>query len=165
VTDLEETIVLGEERDRLDERLDELATQLSTADNVDALQQVASNVETQGAAVAQLCDEHGDETTVTVRGLTAGEYAQVEDKVARYRQDADGNPTPGGRKNVFAAMGLVDGPFDDLETVEELDDYIAIVADQSVGVRDWLYAKVNDLTTVSSEDFRPLGERLADSQT
>ncbi|MFW6435297.1 MAG: hypothetical protein ACOCY1_02850 [Halovenus sp.] len=157
-------IILGEERDRLDKRLDELAEQLATADEVQTLQRAASSIETQGAAVAQLCEEFGDDTTVAVRGLNAGEYAKVEDEIARYREEADGNPTPGARKNVFAAMGLVDGPFDGFEDAEELSDYLAIVAEQPVGVRDWLYAKVNDLTTVSSQDFRPLSERIADSQ-
>lgn len=160
----EETLVLGEEFDRLDDRLDELARQYADADDPTTLEAIVSDVETQARALSHLCEEFGRDTEVTVRGLKAGEYAAVEDKVARYRQDADGNPTPGARKNVFVGAGLVDGPWDGLEDADGLDDYVAIVAQRSPGTRDWLFSRINELTTVSAEGFRSFSARLGDSQ-
>ncbi|MFW5896260.1 MAG: hypothetical protein ACOCUA_02635, partial [archaeon] len=156
----EETIVLEEEFERLDDRLSDLTERIDAAEESQQLMQIASNVQTRFGGVSYLCDEFGSDAEVTVRGLTAGEYAAFEDKTAQYSQEADG-PIPGARKNVYAAAGLVDGPFEDLEEAEGLDDYLAIVAQQPVGVRDWIHHRVDDLTTVSGDDFRPLSERLA----
>lgn len=158
-----ETLRLGDERDRLDGRLDDLADTIADADNPAAMQQVAAQVETRLSGVAYLIDAHGADATVTVEGLTAGAYARVEDKLAAMRAQAPGDSVPGSQTTVFAAAGLVDAPFCD-DADPGLDATIETVADQPVGVAKWLEARVNDLTTVSAEDFRPLSERIAAKQ-
>jgi hypothetical protein len=155
-----ETLRLGDERDRLDSRLDELADQIVNADEPAALRQVASQVETRLSGLAYLVDEYGADATVTVRGLTAGEYARVEDRLAAMRAEASADSVPGAQTNLFAAAGLVDAPFAD--DCDDLDAALAVVADQPVGVAKWLYAQVDDRTGVEGNGYEPLSERLAD---
>lgn len=156
----ERTVVLADARDRLDARLDELADKIVAADDPSALQSVASQVETRLSGVAYLCGEYDPEASVTVRGLTAGDYARVEDRLARMREEAPGDRLPGASTNVFAAAGLVAAPFVD-ERDPDLDDALPVVANQPVGVAKWLEHLVNEETTVGDEDFRGLGARLS----
>lgn len=155
-----DTLRLGAVYDRLDDRLDELARSLADADDPAALRQVASGVDTQLGAVGWLIDRHGDDATVTVRGLTAGEHAHVEDRLAAMRDAADGDTIPGARTNVYAAAGLVDAPFLDAHD-PDLDAALATITDLPVGVAKWLEAEVNDRTTVEGNEHVGLATRLA----
>lgn len=172
----EETRRLGDERDRLDEALDTLAEQLADADagtgSTQALRQQANELESQLSGVAYLCDEYEPDATVTVRGLAAGPYGQMEDRIAAMRESAQGSQTPGAARNVFAAATLVKAPFLDAEDVADAttdDDALNVkldaVASQPVGVAKWLEAIGNDLTTVTEGNWKPLSERLAEKST
>lgn len=168
----EETLRLGDELDRLDEQLDEYAEKLADVESGTAsarmLQQAANELDTQGGAVAALVEEYGPDATVTVRGLDAGGFARAEDRLAAMEAQADApGGLPGSDRNVFAAVGLVDAPFYNgpSEGQSELDAKIAAVAGQPVGVAKWIHAKVNELTTVSEGNWKPLAERYGDNST
>lgn len=157
----ERTLALADERDRLDERLDELADKIVAADDPTTLQQVASQVETRLSGVAYLCSQYDPEAaSVTVRGLTAGEYARVEDRLAAMRDEADGDRIPGSETNVFAAAGLVAAPFID-DRDPDLDTALQAVAGQPIGVAKWLESRVNEETTVEGNGYARLSERIA----
>lgn len=164
----EETVTLGAELERLDSAVDDVAASLQDVEgdtaSAQALRQYANDLDTQGAALAALVEKYGTDATVTVRGLSAGEYARVEDRTAAMRDQSDQpGGLPGSSRNVFAAAGLVDAPF--LETGADFDGRVSAVADQSVGVAKWLESKVNDLTSVDEGNWTPLRERLADTST
>lgn len=155
-----ETYTLGDERDRLDARLDDLADTIADADDPAAMQQVGAQVETRLSGVAYLIDAHGADATVTVEGLTAGAYARVEDKLAAIRAQADGDSLPGTQTTVFAAAGLIEAPFLEGED-PALDPAMAAIREQPIGVAKWLEARVNDLTTVEGNGYEPLSARIA----
>lgn len=162
----EETRRLGEERDRLDAKLDDYADKLVNADggtaSAQALQQAASNIETQLGGVDYLVQQFGESAEVTVKGLNAGEFARVQDRAATMRAQRDEpGDIPGARSNVFAAMGVVDAPFLD-EDAATLDDRVQAVTSQPIGVSKWLESIANELTTANEGNYKSLGERLAD---
>lgn len=160
----QETLRLGDERERLDAKLDELVDQAAGADDATAVQTVATRVQTRAAAVDWLVEEYGPDATVTVRGLDAGEYANAEDDVAGMRQQASQDSVPGAKRNVFAAHALVDAPF--LEKRDPpFEEAIETLADQPPGVVKWVHNRADSLTTVSGEDFRTFSERLAARQS
>lgn len=160
-----EVVTLSEEKQRLDDRLEELADKIVQADDPTALRSVGAQVETRLSGVAYLVAQHGADGVVTVRGLTAGDYAEVEDRLAQMRTEAGQEDLPGASTNVFAAGGLVDAPFlpaadNDLS----LADRVRIIADQPVGVAKWLESRVNDLTTVEGNGYVGLDRRIAAKQ-
>ena len=168
-----ETIRLGDELDRLDKQADEYAELMANADEEEsasaaALQQSANELDQQGRGVAYLAAEYGEDAEVTVAGLDSGEFGRVEDRVAAIRAGRDDqSPTPGAHRNVYAATGLVDAPFLDLDEEmgelsqrERIDRKLAAVTSQPVGVTKWLYRRVDDLSTVDEGNWRSFGERL-----
>lgn len=159
----EETIRLGDALDDLDEQLDQLAAQLSDVEDDTAsaavLQRAANEIDTQGTDLSGLVEEYGADAEIVVRGLDAGEYARVEDRVAAMRAATDEpGGLPGSSRNVWAAAGLVDAPF--LDDEADFDAAIETVASLDPGVAKWLEARVNDLTSVSEGNWTPLRERL-----
>jgi|APHM01.1.fsa_nt_gi hypothetical protein len=173
-------IRLGDAFDDLDQELDELAAKLREAEagtaSAATLDELASQTERALSGVSFLVygDEdvgfagYGEDATVTIGGLDAGDYARVDDRAAAISEQSDdpgGNP--GSRATVYAAVALVDAPFlpapDDVDESDPLNIKMAAIAEQPVGVRDWLQSQANDLTTVSDDHFRPLRERLADT--
>jgi len=165
----ESTISLGDERNRLNDRLDELADGAAEADEdaVATYRQLAHEVETHLSGVVYLCEKHGADATVTIRGLTAGEFAQVEDRVAAKREQSTQQSLPGYRDNVMAASGLVDAPF--LPDRDGVDDWyetkLATVADAPVGVAKWLMSRVNEETSVSEGNWKSFNERYQEKAT
>jgi len=171
-----ETLRLGDELDRLDEQADEYAQLLDDVDEDEegseasaaALRQSANELDQHGRGVAYLAAEYGDDAEVTVAGLDAGEFARVEDRVAEIRANRDSQTaTPGAHRNVYAAVGLEDAPFldldDDLSQREQVDAKLAAVSQLPVGATKWLYDRVDDLTTVDEGNWQPFSRRLADS--
>lgn len=168
----EETRRLGDERDRLDGELDDLAERLVDAEegtqSAQMLQRSANNVETRLAGVAHLIEQHGSDATVTVEGLDAGAYARVQDRAEAVRTQRDHpGDIPGARANIFAAMGLVDAPFlDDTDTeMDPLDATLQAISNQPLGVAKYIESVANKLTTVSEGNFKSLRERLAAKTT
>lgn len=166
---IDETLVLGEERDRLDARLDELVSRLQDANpdtaSADVLQHEANDLDVQGRGVSHLIDEYGRDATVTVAGLSAGDFARVEDRAATMRSQHPGpGNLPGSSRNVFAAAVLVEAPFYTGDKTD-LDAKISAVAAQPIGVVKWLESKGNDLTSVDSGNWTSFAERVATGRT
>ena len=168
----EETLRLGDERDRLDAELDDLADRAAAADDDGAyeiLKQRANNLETRLSGVAYLCEVHSPDATVTIRGLAAGPWAAVEDRIASKRSQGSLDAVPGYRDNVVAAAGLVDAPFVSGEgQPEEWPDEatswqeakLKRVSEQPVGVAKWLTARANAKTTVDEGNWSSFRERV-----
>ncbi|PSP80166.1 hypothetical protein BRC81_02960 [Halobacteriales archaeon QS_1_68_20] len=169
----EREVRLGDAFDELDAHLDELAAMLQDADSetasAQALLRRANETEARLSGVAWLIEEYGEDATVTVTGLGAGDFARVEDRVATIRAQSDEpGGVPGSKRNVVAAAGLVDAPFLDLdEDASERQQFKqklgAVGSDQlPVGVTKWLEHLVNEESSIEG-NWTPLSERLAAS--
>jgi hypothetical protein len=178
------TITLGEELERLNQRADEIAEAVADADDSasgQAVEQVATDFDQQGRAVASLVDEYGPEATVTIRRLGAGEYAFVEDRVATHCDRTGQSSVPGYRRNQFVAIGLVDAPFferdevareygpdhadswGDLDRASRTDAVLQVITDAevvSLAVVKWLFARIDEEGTVDSGNWRSLAARI-----
>jgi hypothetical protein len=162
----EVTLRLADERDRLDDRLDEYAEEAADADDSSAIDQVATQCQQRLAGVDHLIDRHGRDATVTIRGLSAGQFARVEDRVAAKRERSSQEALPGYHRNTYAATGLVEAPFLDVDPDAEADEFeqrLKAVADQPVGVVKWLESRIDDETSVAGDDFRSYAERLMEN--
>lgn len=175
----QETRQLTAERDRLDSALDELAETIAEAEAPDAFHQEAQEVEARLRGVEYLIETHGEDGTVTLRGLSSGSYGRVEDRVQEMREQRNARQLPGARRNVFAAIGLVDAPFFDFAPPQDLtkfnheefssesewtDAKLEAVANQPIGVAKYIEGVVNDLTTVDEGNSKSLRQRLLDKQ-
>jgi len=158
-----ETIRLGDEVDRLARQHDEVQARAEDADDTasgEAVRWSLNELDQQGRAVAALVEDHGPDATVTVEGLTAGEFGRVEDRVAAARAQRDGQPTMQGyHRVVYAAAGVEDAPFlpdreDDSSEREWLDAKVDAVAGLNIALVKWLYARVDDLTTVDQGNWK-----------
>lgn len=160
---MSDTYRLGDERDRLDDRLDELADRAVQADDetaVQMVQSIAGEVEVRLQGVEHLIETHGANATVEVQGLTAGQTARIEDSLADLQTQTDyGGGLPGSRRNHEAAAALVDAPF--LDDPTEFDDYLAAVSDQPTHVAKWLRARAQDLSGIDEGNSKSFDERLA----
>lgn len=165
-----ETYTFGAERDRLDDRLDDIADQLANADagtqGANRLRREGVTVESQLKALEWACDEYGADAEVTVQALDAGEMARVRDKAAEIRSELGTDAgLPGARRNIYAAMALVDAPFLS-ENAETVDDKVGAVQDgHPDGLVDWIQSRAEDLNAVGDEDFRGFDERLKERRT
>lgn len=173
----ETTVTLGDALRRLADRADDLE-QLETDDSASgqSVQYAGSQIELQGRSLAALADEHGHDAAVTYRGLSAGQFGRVEDRVERARQRRDGDPAlQGYHRVVYAAAGLVEAPFFDPEAVENppwssraptqrLDAKIERVADLDIGLVKWLYGRVDDATTPDAGNWRPSADSTSDGR-
>lgn len=148
------TVTLGDERDRLSAELDDLADDLADADDPPAkLWSEAQDLDQAGEAVAALAARYGEDATVTVQGLTAGEFARIEDHL-----DGDGGGA-GASRIAYAAAGLEDAPFV-ADGATSLQDYMRAIADEAVGVRVWIEGLVDDVGSPDEGNWQPLAERL-----
>lgn len=172
----EETYRLGDERDRLDEALDDVVAKLREADpgttSAEMLEQRANQLDMQGSGVAYLISEYGPDATVTVRGLSAGVNAAVKNIAADMRAERNAaGGAPGSATLAFAAAGVVDAPFladpeDGKEPAgpeEEILRVLPALGDQPEGVAKWLEQTTNELTSVDEGNWKGWRERLVAS--
>jgi len=167
-----DTISLGDELQRLADQYDDLEARQEDADgsvSADAVRWSLNELDQQGAAVADLVNEYGADATVTVSGLTAGEFGRVEDRVETARARRDRQTMQGYHRVVYAAAGIVEAPFfdpdgvtdpswDERTAAERLDAKVATVADLNIGVAKWLYGRVDEKTTPDTGNWKPSGE-------
>lgn len=152
-----DTLTLADELQRLATEYDDTEADLldMAADNARAAakQQYLGDLDHMGREVQALIDEYGPDATVTVRGLTAGEYAKVENRTAEAAERVSGSSAPGSGRLVFAAGGLCDAPFYDGEA-DDLNAKLECLAGQPIGVRKWLEDLVNDRTVADEGNWR-----------
>lgn len=115
-------------------------------------------LEQMGQAVGQLIDDHGEDATVTVRGLDAGEYAKVKNRTSEAANRTDYQAAPGSGELVFVAAGLVDAPTYD-GPPDDLDAKLEWVARQPIGKRKWLQDAIDERTVVGEKNWRELAGR------
>jgi hypothetical protein len=158
-----ETVQLADERDRLEDRLDELAELLVDADDSAAaasLKRQATNVESRLNGLDYLIAQYGESATITIEGMDAGAYARVDDRLADIRAERDGaGDAPGSRRNAVAAMGLVDAPFID-EPSPDFETCAEAITGLPVGAVRYLEHKTNALTEADTGNSASLRELL-----
>ncbi|WP_217650151.1 hypothetical protein [Natrinema hispanicum] len=173
---------MSEEKERIDKRLDTLADRTSEIEQqMDELGededlnqgqlheyreivQEGNQLEQMYAGVQWALNPDGDQEPieeVTLGSLTAGEYAEVGDKLQAAKQQRSGwgwgtNPDlDNARRNMFAAACLQDASF----LAEEDPDFetkIRVVTDLAPAFIHWLEKKGDELTTpeVEGNGFR-----------
>lgn len=156
------TYVAGEERERIDARLDTLADTAAQHDaDSDAYAEAveeASRLEQHLVALQWLVDEHGADAEVTVGGLTTGEYAQAQDRVADDQASrVGGGSTEGASRVYFVASGLVAAPFIDAEN--PLDKRVTAVSNLPPQVTTWLEHAIDE-ATVPADPGNSFKERV-----
>lgn len=175
-----DTLTLGDELVRLADReatvRDRLADLGDDAPERQRYVRELDDIEQEGAEVHWLIDGddhgfdgYGPDATVTVRGLHAGEYAEVNNRTsdANARSTSQGG-VPGTGRLIFAARGLVDAPFlgdghpyiDRTLEASNFDDRLAALAGTGdgdglpIGVQKWLEDLVNDRTVGDRGNWR-----------
>jgi len=163
----QQTYRLGDERDRLDERLDELADESADGD-ADAVSE-GQQVESELRGVAWACEEYGADAEIVLGGLGAGEYAEVQDRIAQARaRQTENIDLPGVSRNMWCAAGLVEAPFLS-ERAPDINTALHAITERDGGLPTefvtWVEARVDDLTTVAEGNVRSFAERLAAKRT
>lgn len=172
----EREITLGDELERLDAELADVEAAEQAGDlSGDASRLAYSEYDAAGRALYALAEAHGHDATITVRGLSAGEFARVEDRVAVAREQRN---TQAGlqayHRNVYAAAGLVSAPFFDPDEVtdppwdartpdQRLDARVTVVAEQNPSLVKWLFARVDEATTPDEGNWRPSADSTTDA--
>jgi len=163
-----DTYDLDAEADRLETRLDELADEIvQLADDDPRKQELVAegqqlDAQLEGVRWAQTAHTDDavpawdrDAETVTLGGLTGGEFGRVEDTVT------DDDVGAGGTRVYLVEAGTVEAPYLDDGMAEP--DRIAAVASLPLPYLKWAEAQVNALTGVSDEgnDEPRFGDMLA----
>jgi len=179
------TYDLASERERLDERLDELAereTQISRdhdavtihvdgSTSVDGddppkelqeLRQEASEVANQLAGVAWALDEYGPEAEVTLGDPDTGDMANVTDRSLDAKRSQIGrgdNPSVVGVQQVFyVAAGVIDAPFVDKSA--GFEDTVRAVRGLKPQFTGWLESRIDDLSEPEVDLGNDYSERV-----
>jgi hypothetical protein len=157
-----ETYVLGDERDRLDDRLDTLADQAAGGDE-EAIDE-ARDVESHLAGVIWGIDQYGADAEVRVGGLTTGEMAEVRDRTAAAREESKQfgghGQVDGAATTFYTAAGVLDAPF--VDGTASVDALAPTVANElHPQFTQWLESRIDDVTSVDSGNVTPFAERLA----
>lgn len=170
-----ETFDLHAEADRLDDRLDALADQAADADPDSTAYREATEeatlVEQQLVGVRWALHPDSEDRdpyeSITLGGLTTGEYAHVADRVEAARQERvgfghDDGSVAGVGQVFFVAAGLVDAPFlDDTG----FDAKARAVNQLPPQFTRWLEARVDDLTTPTVDVGNSFEQRVAAKQS
>lgn len=164
------TVDLKEEADRLQAELETLREKAAEMDEVpEVLIHAGERLQTQlrGVEWAQAAHEDddvdvwdADVETVTLGGLTGGEFAALEDTIAAdvAARGHDG-PTNGANRVHLVAAGTVDAPYHDPEA--PLTERVATASKLPLAYQKWVEATVNDLTSVGNGDGRSFRSSVA----
>lgn len=177
------TIALGDERRRLDVKLDNLVSSLADADagteGAKRLIREARDVDQAGKGVSYLIDGddkeddpeaapgeegfvgYGDDATVTLKPVTAGSQARVTDKLDEMQSARTGQGRlPGTNRNLYAAEHVVSAPFLDGVDGDDLQSKFAVVVDLPTGVVLWLEDAIERHGDSGNGEWTPLQQRL-----
>jgi hypothetical protein len=159
----ERTVTVSAAIDDVDQQLDDLADRMVEADGGTAaaqtITQLVSDAEKSLQGLVWLRGEYAADAEITVRGLSAGDQARVEDRASDIRAERSGaGNAPGSRRQVTVATGLVDAPF--LDAGAGYKETLRTVADLPDGVVVWLQSEIDDATSLEGNEYRRFGERL-----
>lgn len=168
-----ETRTLGDEYDRLDAFLDDLADRVANARSEDGdgedvmvplLLNEADEAETALQFVGALLDVHGEDATITVKPVGDLKQAEVENRVSEARQQTtvDGD-IPGTRSLIEVSAGVVDAPWleADGDTVEQMLAWF----EGKKGAVYWLRSLLNNVEEFDEKNSQPFRERIAAAST
>lgn len=164
----EREVDLQEELERLKEERQEIAEQVADLDPenpaYNSLATDGQSLDTHIRGVRWALDEW-ETDTVTLSGLTGGEFGKIEDELAdaaASRERRGGQP--GARRVYMVAYGTKRAPF--LPDNPSDDERIAAASDLPMSFLKWVEAKVNDLSTVGNgADSKSFSQLLAEKQT
>jgi len=159
----ERTVTVADAIADVDQQLDDLADRMIAADGGTAaaqtLSQLVSDAEKSLRGLVWLREEYGADAEITVRGLSAGDQARVEDRASDIRAERSGaGNAPGSRRQVTVATGLVEAPF--LDGDAGYEETLRAVGNVPDGVVVWLQSEIDDATSLEGNDYRRFGERL-----
>jgi len=158
------TIRLGDARDRLDARLDDLAAQVEDPDAPprEVLEEAQAIESQRLPGVMWGIEEYGADAEVTIGELSHGEMAEVTDRVsgAQAEQIGGADGVSGAATTFFVAAGLVDAPFirdrcPDIETAAP-----TVADDLHPQFVAWLESEIDDVTSVDPGNVTPFAERV-----
>ena len=146
----EREVVLSDEADRLEAELVELDEQIASLDPDNP---AYDRIDGRGRSVDLYLDglqwalDNWDADSVTIAGLTGGEFGKVEDELAdaaAARQRRGGQP--GARRVYLVAFGTVDAPYVGDEMSD--DERVSAASGLPLAYQKWAEAQVNELSTV-----------------
>jgi hypothetical protein len=158
------TIRLGDARDRLDARLDELAAQVEDPDAPprDVLEEAQAIESQRLPGVMWGIAEYGADAEVTIGELSHGEMAEVTDRVsgAQAEQIGGADGVSGAATTFFVAAGLADAPFLD-ESYPTIEAAAPVVGgDLHPQFVAFLESEIDDVTSVDAGNVTPFAERV-----
>jgi hypothetical protein len=166
---LDERVVdLREELARLKDEREEIAEQVAEIDPenpaYDSLVSEGQTLDTQIRGLRWAVDEW-DADTITLSGLTGGEFGRIEDELAdaaASRERRGGQP--GARRIYLVAYGTQHAPY--LPDDPTDDERIAAASALPVAFLKWAEAEINDLSTVGNETgSKSFSQLLAEKRT
>ena len=138
------------EIERLEDKIDELA---ETVSGLDPTSKRAKSLEDRGNKLdtyrrgLEWAREAWDDDSVTLGGLNAGEYGEMQDKLPAGAGD-------GATRVYYVAAGTVKAPYAE----DGLEETVPNVAQLPIAYVRWAEAQINDLTSVGET-----GNRFYDS--
>lgn len=164
----EREVDLQEELERLEDKRVEIADQAADLDPENpAYDTVTSNGQTLDTHIRGLrwAVEEWDADTITLSGLTGGEFGRVEDELADAAASRDRRGgQPGARRIYLVAYGTQQAPH--LPDDPTDDERIAAASGLPVAFLKWAESEINDLSTVGNETGRKsFSQLLAEKRT
>jgi len=157
--------VLDEEIDRLEEERAELVEQVADiAPDNPAVEELGKRGQTIDSYLQGLrwAREEWDVDSITLGGLTGGEFGQVEDKVNAARERNGQRHNSGVTRVYYVAAGTVDAPYIDDDMDE--DDRTAAVSQLPITYLRWAEAQIEELTSVGGNGQKSFGELVAEKR-
>lgn len=161
----EKTIKFGAERERLQEQMEDLASQqveLQDKGRDEKVQEVliqGNELNNQRNILGHLADEW-DMDSVTLAGLTAGEVNLVEDVVEDYPEVRE--------RDAWVAIGTIDAPYlahnPDGVTRNEYETTIQNVMDLPLPYVRWAEGKISELSHLGADMGNGYLRLVADKQ-
>lgn len=167
---------LTEEVERLEAERDDLAGELADLDEdapgVGQVVQRGQRLDDMLAGVTWALEEaHADDAvgvwgesveTVTLGGLTGGEYGAIEDDVRSSATDQGLSSAEGAARTFMVARGTVDAPYHDADATDE--EMLAAAAQLPYQYLKWAESHVNRLTSVGNEDGKSFAALVAEKR-
>lgn len=156
-----EEFVFDDEIERLEAERADLADKVAEIDPsnpaTERLAQQGQTLDAHLQGVQWACDEW-DVDSVTLGGLTGGEFGQVEDQVVADNADG-GSPGPGATRVYLVAKGTIEAPYIDDGMSD--NERIAAVAQLPATYLKWAKTRVDDLTSVGNGAGKSFGDLVA----
>jgi hypothetical protein len=159
-----ETVHFSNEIQRLEQEREDLAEQVADLDDdnpeIERLAQQGQELDSFLQGLRWACEEW-DVDSVTLAGLTGGEFGKVEDGLSGAARDNNG-PSPGATRVHLVAEGTVEAPY----ISEEMSDRekISAVSQLPLHFLKWAESRVDTLSTVGEDTGNSFGDLVAEKR-